>query len=151
MVFHVRENHKLQSVNVVEQFTTSTNRITNLKLTIMELKKEDIYGELKWVSDSYGKFEVLVDTEFMSINNPLIRLQIEKRFKDKREELAEIMRECLYFVDDDGGKEAMSQTLDDLFVDFLDEMSFCLNEEFANDEPVSIEYANKCIKEWESL
>ena len=78
---------------MVEQFTTSTNRITNLKLTIMELKKEDIYGELKWVSDMYGKFEVLVDTEFMSINSPLIRLQIEKRFKDKREELAEIMRE----------------------------------------------------------
>ena len=87
----------------------------------------------------------------MSINNPLIRLQIEKRFKDKREELAEIMREYLYFVDDDGGKEAMSQTLDDLFAGFLEEMSFCLNEEFANDEPVSIEYANKCIKEWESL
>ena len=117
----------------------------------MELKKEDIYGELKWVYDSYGKFEVLVDTEFMSINNPLIRLQIEKRFKDKREELAEVMREYRYFVDDDGGKEAMSQTLDDLFADFLDEMSFCLDEEFANDEPVSIEYANKCIKEWESL
>ena len=117
----------------------------------MELKKEDIYGELKWVSDSYGHFEVLVDTGFMSINNPLIRLQIEKRFKDKREELADIMREYLYFVDDDGGKEAMSQTLDDLFADFLDEMSFCLDEEFANDEPVSIEYANKCIKEWESL
>ena len=117
----------------------------------MELKKEDIYGELKWVYDSYGKFELLVDTEFMSINNPLIRLQIEKRFKDKREELAEIMREYLYFVDEDGGKESMSQTLDDLFVDFLDEMSFCLNEEFADDEPVSIEYANKCIKEWESL
>ena len=117
----------------------------------MELKKEDIYGELKWVSDSYGHFELLVDTEFMSINNPLIRLQIEKRFKDKREELAEIMREYLYFVDEDGGKEAMSQTLDDLFADFLDEMSFRLNEEFADDEPVSIEYANKCIKEWESL
>ena len=47
-----QENHDLQPVNVVEQFTTSTNRITNLKLTIMELKKEDIYGELKWVSDS---------------------------------------------------------------------------------------------------
>ena len=138
-------------LNVVEQFTTSTNLITNLKLTIMELKKEDIYGELKWVSDMYGKFEVLVDTGFMSINNPLIRLQIEKRFKDKREELAEIMHECLYFVDDDGGKEAMSQTLDDLFADFLDEMNFRLNEEFAEDEPVSIEYANKCIKEWESL
>ena len=117
----------------------------------MELKKEDIYGELKWVYDSYGKFEVLVDTEFMSINNPLIRLQIEKRFKDKREELAEIMREELYFVDDDGGKEAMSQTLDDLFADFLDVMKHSLNEEFAEDEPVSIEYANKCIKEWESL
>ena len=117
----------------------------------MELKKEDIYGELKWVYDSYGKFEVLVDTEFMSINNPLIRLQIEKRFKDKREELADIMREYLYFVDEDGGKEAMSQTLDDLFADFLDEMIFCLNEEFANDEPVSIEYAYKCVKEWESV
>lgn len=117
----------------------------------MELKKEDIHGELKWVSDSYGHFELLVDTEFMSINNPLIRLQIEKRFNDKREELAEIMRECLYFVDDDGGKEEMSQTLDDLFVDFLDEMNYRLDEEFANDEPVSIEYANKCIKEWESL
>ena len=117
----------------------------------MELKKEDIRGELKWVYDSYGKFEVLVDTEFMSINNPLIRLQIEKRFNDKREELAEIMREYLYFVDDDGGKEAMSQSLYDLFADFLDEMSFRLNEEFANDEPVSVEYANKCIKEWESL
>ena len=117
----------------------------------MELKKEDIYGELKWVSDGYGKFEVLVDTGFMSINNPLIRLQIEKRFKDKREELAEIMRECLYFADDDGGKEAMSQSLYDLFVDFLDEMSFYLNEDFAYHEPVSIEYANKCIKEWESL
>ena len=117
----------------------------------MELKKEDIYGELKWVSDMYGKFEVLVDTGFMSINNPLIRLQIEKRFKEKREELAEIMREYLYFVDDDGGKKAMSQSLYDLFVDFLDEMSFCLNEEFAEDEPVSIEYANKCIKEWESV
>ena len=117
----------------------------------MELKKEYIYGELKWVSDSYGKFEVLVDTEFMSINNPLIMLQIEKRFKDKREELAEIMREYLYFVYDDGGKEAMSQTLDDLFADFLDVMNHSLNEEFANDEPVSMEYANKCIKEWESL
>ena len=117
----------------------------------MELKKEDIYGELKWVSDSYGHFELLVDTEFMSINNPLIRLQIDKRFKNDRDKLAEIMRECLYFVDDDGGKEAMSQSLYDLFVDFLDEMSFRLNEEFANDEPVSIEYANKCIKEWESL
>ena len=138
-------------LNVVEQFTTSTNRITNLKLTIMELKKEDIYGELKWVSDMYGKFEVLVDTGFMSINNPLIRLQIDKRFKDKREELAEIMHECLYFADDDGGKEAMSQTLDDLFADFLDVMNNSLNEEFAEDEPVSIEYANKCIKEWESL
>ena len=56
-----------------------------LKRIIMELKKEDIYGELKWVYDCYGKFEVLVDTEFMSINNPLIRLQIEKRFKNKRE------------------------------------------------------------------
>ena len=117
----------------------------------MELKKEDIYGELKWVSDMYGKFEVLVDTGFMSINNPLIRLQIDKRFKDKREELAEIMHECLYFADDDGGKEAMSQTLDDLFADFLDVMNNSLNEEFAEDEPVSIEYANKCIKEWESL
>ena len=135
----------------MEQFTTSTNLITNLKLTIMELKKEDIYGELKWVSDIYGKFELLVDTEFMSINNPLIRLQIDKRFKNDRDKLAEIMREYLYFVDDDGGKEAMSQTLDDLFADFLDEMSFRLNEEFADDEPVSIEYANKCIKEWESL
>ena len=60
----------------------------------MELKKEDIYGELKLVSDSYGHFELLVDTEFMSINNPLIRLQIEKRFKDKREELAEIDRKA---------------------------------------------------------
>lgn len=117
----------------------------------MELKKEDIYGELNWVYDSYGKFEILVDTEFMSINNPLIRLQIEKRFKYKREELAEIMRECLYFADDDGGKEAMSQTLDDLFADFLEVMNYSLNEEFANDEPVSIEYANKCIKEWEGL
>ena len=117
----------------------------------MELKKEDIYGELKWVYDSYGKFEVLVDTEFMSINNPLIRLQIEKRFKDKREELAEVMREYRYFVDDDCGKEAMSRTLDDLFADFLDVMNHSLDEEFANDEPVSIEYANKCIKEWESL
>ena len=117
----------------------------------MELKKEDIRGELKWVSDSYGHFELLVDTEFMSINNHLIRLQIEKRFKDKREELAEIMREYLYFADDDGGKEAMSQTLDDLFADFLDIMNHSMNEEFANDEPVSIEYANKCIKEWESL
>lgn len=117
----------------------------------MELKKEDIYGELKWVSDSYGKFEVLVDTEFMSINNPLIRLQIEKRFKDKRGELAEIMCEYMYYDDDDGGKEAMSQTLDDLFADFLDVMNHSLNEEFANDEPVNIEYANKCIKEWESL
>lgn len=136
---------------MVEQFTTSTNQITNLKLTIMELKKEDIYGELKWVSDSYGKFEVLVDTEFMSINNPLIRLQIEKRFKDRREELAEIMCEYLYYDDDDCGKEAMSKTLDDLFADFLDVMNHSLNEEFANDEPVSIEYANKCIKEWESL
>ena len=117
----------------------------------MELKKEDIYGELKWVSDSYGHFELLVDTEFMSINNPLIRLQIEKRFKDKREELAEIMLEYLYFVDDDGGKESMSKTLDGLFADFLDVMDHSLNEEFADDEPVSIEYANKCIKEWESL
>lgn len=117
----------------------------------MGLKKEDICGELKWVYDSYGKFEVLVDTGFMSINNPLIRLQIEKRFNDKREELAEIMREYLYYDDDDCGKEAMSQTLDDLFADFIDEMSFRLNEDFANDEPVSIEYANKCIKEWESL
>ena len=117
----------------------------------MELKKEDIYGELKWVSDSYGHFELLVDTEFMSINNPLIRLQIDKRFKNDREKLAEIMREYLYFVDDDGGKEAMSQTLDDLFADFLDVMNHSLNEEFAEDEPVSIEYANKCIKEWESL
>ena len=117
----------------------------------MELKKEDIYGELKWVSDMYGKFEVLVDTEFMSINNPLIRLQIDKRFKNDRDKLAEIMREYLYFVDDDGGKEEMSQTLDDLFADFLDVMNHSLNEEFANDEPVSIEYANKCIKEWESL
>lgn len=125
--------------------------INPLKLIIMELKKEDIYGELKWVYDSYGKFEVLVDTEFMSINNPLIRLQIEKRFKNDRDKLAEIMREYLYFVDDDGGKEAMSQTLEDLFADFLDEMNYSLNEEFANDEPVSIEYANKCIKEWESL
>ena len=125
--------------------------INPLKLIIMELKKEDIYGELKWVSDSYGHFELLVDTEFMSINNPLIRLQIEKRFKDKREELADIMREYLYFVDDDGGKESMSQTLDDLFADFLDVMDHSLNEEFADDEPVSIEYANKCIKEWESL
>ena len=151
MVFHVRENHKLQSVNVVEQFTTSTNRITNLKLTIMELKKEDIYGELKWVSDSYGYFELLVDTEFMSINNHLIRLQIDKRFKNDRDKLAEVMREYLYFADDDGGKEAMSQTLDDLFADFLDVMNNSLNEEFAEDEPVSIEYANKCIKEWESL
>ena len=140
-----------KQLNVVEQFTTSTNLITNLKLTIMELKKEDIYGELKWVSDSYGKFEVLVDTGFMSINNPLIRLQIDKRFKNDRDKLAEIMREYLYFVDDDGGKEAMSQTLDDLFADFLDVMNHSLNEEFANDEPVSIEYANKCIKEWESL
>ena len=117
----------------------------------MELKKEDIYGELRWLSDSYGKFELLVDTEFMSINNPLIRLQIDKRFKNDREKLAEIMREYLYFVDDDGGKEAMSQTLDDLFADFLDVMNHSLNEEFAEDEPVSIEYANKCIKEWESL
>lgn len=125
--------------------------INPLKLTIMELKKEDIYGELKWVSDSYGHFELLVDTEFMSINNPLIRLQIDKRFKNDRDKLAEVMYECLYYDDEDGGKEAMSQSLDDLFVDFLDEMSFCLNEEFANEEPVSIEYANKCIKEWESL
>ena len=117
----------------------------------MELKKEDIYGELKWVSDSYGKFEVLVDTEFMSINNPLIRLQIDKRFKNDRDKLAEIMSKYLYFADDDGGKEAMSQSLYDLFADFLEEMSFSLNEEFANEEPVSIEYANKCIKEWESL
>ena len=117
----------------------------------MELKKEDIYGELKWVSDIYGKIELLVDTEFMSINNPLIRLQIDKRFKNDREKLAEIMREYLYFVDDDGGKEAMSQTLDDLFADFLDVMNNSMNEEFANDEPVSIESANKCIKEWESL
>ena len=148
---YVRKIMIYNQLNVVEQFTTSTNRITNLKLTIMELKKEDIYGELKWVSDSYGHFELLVDTEFMSINNPLIRLQIEKRFKDKREELAEIMRECLYYDDDDGGKEAMSQTLDDLFADFLDVMNNSLNEEFAEDEPVSIEYANKCIKEWESL
>ena len=117
----------------------------------MELKKEDVYGELKWVSDSYGKFEVLVDTEFMSINNPLIRLQIDKRFKNDRDKLAEIMREYLYFEDDDGGKEAMSKTLDDLFADFLDVMNNSLNEEFADDEPVSIEYANKCIKEWEGL
>ena len=138
-------------LNVVEQFTTSTNRITNLKLTIMELKKEDIYGELKWVSDMYGHFELLVDTEFMSINNPLIRLQIDKRFKDKREELAEVNREMIYYCDEDEGEKAMSQSLYDLFADFLDEMSFRLNEEFANDEPVSIEYANKCIKEWESL
>ena len=117
----------------------------------MELKKEDIYGELTWVSDSYGKFEVLVDTALRSINNPLIRLQIDKRFKNDRDKLAEIMREYLYFVDDDGGKEAMSQTLDDLFADFLDVMNHSLNEEFANNEPVSIESANKCIKEWESL
>lgn len=117
----------------------------------MELKKEDIYGELKWVYDCYGYFEVLVDTEFMSINNPLIRLQIDKRFKNDRDKLAEIMRECLYFADDDGGKEAMSQSLYDLFADFLEVMNYSLNEEFANDEPVSIEYANKCIKEWESL
>ena len=87
----------------------------------------------------------------MSINNPLIRLQIDKRFKNDRDKLAEVMREYLYFADDDGGKEAMSQTLDDLFADFLDVMNHSLNEEFANDEPVSIEYANKCIKEWESL
>lgn len=40
MVFHVSENHKLQSINVVEKFTTSTNRITNLKLTIMKKKKD---------------------------------------------------------------------------------------------------------------
>lgn len=117
----------------------------------MELKKEDIRGELKWVSDSYGKFEVLVDTEFMSINNPLIRLQIDKRFKNDRDKLAEIMRECLYYDDEDGGKEAMSQSLYDLFADFLEYMSFRMDEKFANDEPVSIEYANKCIKEWESL
>ena len=87
----------------------------------------------------------------MSINNPLIRLQIDKRFKNDRDKLAEVMREYLYFADDDGGKEAMSQTLDDLFADFLDVMNHSLNEEVANDEPVSIEYANKCIKEWESL
>ena len=117
----------------------------------MELKKEDIYGELKWVSDSYGKFELLIDTEFMSINNPLIRLQIDKRFKNDRDKLADVNREMIYYCDEDGGKEAMSQSLYDLFVDFLEEMSFRLNEEFANDEPVSIEYANKCIKEWESL
>ena len=138
-------------LNVVEQFTTSTNRITNLKLTIMELKKEDIYGELKWVYDSYGHFELLVDTEFMSINNPLIRLQIDKRFKDKREELAEVNREMIYYCDEDEGEKAMSKTLDDLFADFLDVMNHSLNEEFANDEPVNIESANKCIKEWESL
>lgn len=117
----------------------------------MELKKEDIYGELKWVSDSYGHFELLVDTEFMSINNPLIRLQIEKRFKGMRDELAEVNREMIYYDDEDGGEEAMSQTLDDLFADFLEYMSFRMDEEFADDEPVSIEYANKCIKEWESL
>lgn len=117
----------------------------------MELKKEDIYGELKWVSDSYGKFELLVDTEFMSINNPLIRLQIDKRFKNDRDKLADVMYEYLYFDDEDGGKEAMSKSLYDLFADFLDVMNHSLNEEFADDEPVSIEYANKCIKEWESL
>lgn len=117
----------------------------------MELKKEDIHGELKWVSDSYGHFELLVDTEFMSINNPLIRLQIDKRFKNDRDKLADVMCEYLYYDHDDGGKEAMSQTLDDLFADFLDVMNHNLNEEFADDEPVSIEYANKCIKEWESL
>lgn len=117
----------------------------------MELKKEDIYGELKWVSDSYGKFEVLVDTEFMSINNPLIRLQIDKRFKNDRDKLAEVNREMIYYCDEDKGEKAMSQTLDDLFADFLDVMNNSLNEEFADDEPVSIEYANKCIKEWESL
>ena len=125
--------------------------INPLKLTIMELKKEDIYGELKWVSDSYGHFELLVDTEFMSINNPLIRLQIDKRFKNDRDKLAEVNREMIYYCDEDEGEKAMSQTLDDLFADFLEEMRFRLDEEFANDEPVSIESANKCIKEWESL
>lgn len=109
----------------------------------MELRKEDIYGELRWVSDGYGWFEVLVDTEFMSINNPLIRLQIEKRFKDKRDKLAEVMYEYLYYVDEDGGKETMSQSLDDLY--------YRLDDEYADDEPVSIEYANNCIKKWESL
>ena len=117
----------------------------------MELKKEDIHGELKWVSDSYGHFELLVDTEFMSINNPLIRLQIDKRFKNDRDKLAEVNREMIYHCDEDEGEKAMSKTLDDLFADFLEEMRFRLDEEFANDEPVSIEYANKCIKEWESL
>ena len=117
----------------------------------MELKKEDISGELKWVYDSYGHFELLVDTEFMSINNPLIRLQIDKRFKNDRDKLADVMYEYLYYDDKDGGKEAMSQSLYDLFADFLEVMNFRLDEEFAEDEPVSIEYANKCIKEWESL
>lgn len=117
----------------------------------MELRKEDIYGELKWVCDTYGYFELLVDTEFMSINNPLIRLQIEKRFKDKREKLADVMYEYLYYDDEDGGKEAMSQSLDDLFADFLKEMYSRLDEEYADDEPVSLEYANECIKKWESL
>ena len=117
----------------------------------MELKKEDIYGELKWVSDSYGHFELLVDTEFMSINNPLIRLQIDKRFKNDHDKLAEVNREMICHCDEDEGEKSMSKTLDDLFADFLEEMRFRLDEEFANDEPVSIEYANKCIKEWESL
>lgn len=117
----------------------------------MELRKEDIYGELKWVSDGCGHFELLVDTEFMSINNPLIRLQIDKRFKNDRDKLAEVNREMIYYCDEDGGEEAMSQSLDHLFIDFLEEMCFRLDEEYADDEPVGLEYANKCIKEWESL
>lgn len=119
----------------------------------MELKKEDIYGELKWVSDGYGHFELLVDTEFMSINNPLIRLQIEKRYPDCHDKLAQVNYEMMYYDDEDGGKAAMAQCTDDLWADFLDQMMFELYDtsEYDEVEPVSIEYANKCIKEWESL
>lgn len=78
-------------------------------------------------------------------------MQIDKRFKNDRDKLAEFNREMIYYCDEDGGKEAMSQSLDDLFADFLDEMNYRLDEEFANDEPVSIEYANEFVKKWESL
>ena len=80
MVFHVRENHKLQSVNVVEQFTTSTNLITNLKLTIMNKKIEIQVPEGKvaeWKVIDGVKTLVLTDEKYQRPVTERIKRYVE--------------------------------------------------------------------------
>lgn len=109
----------------------------------MIITKNDVFGTLCWVCDGAGTIEMLVDSEFLSINNPVIRKQLD-RIEDAR--LTEVVRgyDPDMFLEAERGKRDYPDR-EEMELALMDLWEYNLKNE-PEPQAVSIGKANEFIK-----